>query len=488
MELRNLAQQISEFLLSEELLYLIKKTKTSLPAFYYHFLADKSEYVKPAKFHYVISDILLKEKENFAIEAFRESGKTELVIKAYPIYKLFFPSKEKYIVLILHNQRKASAKLKDIARIHQSSKILSFDVDKVVEESEQAYEIQLANKQRIRIEAYGKGSSVRGLNWAGKRPNIVILDDVQDLEDAQSPTVLEKDWEWFLSEIKFLGKTSRVFMIGNNLGEKCLIERVFENHKELGFKVLRIPALDEKGNPTWPEKFSYSFLEKEKEAFRKAGKLDIWYRERLCQAIASENQVFRKEWFNFYSPNEVNRIKEISNVYIACDLAISEKDSADYTAIVVVAVDKDSNWYVLDCVYGRFQPAETIDILFGLVVRYQPIEVGVESVAFQALFLHNIEEEMRKRNIFFSLSPLKSSKAKELRIKSLQPRFKAGKIFFPDIADWLPEMEAELLMFPRAKHDDLIDALAYISQIAKPPAQEFPEKYKTTEIPEFSVW
>jgi hypothetical protein len=50
-----------------------------------------------------------------------------------------------------------------------------------------------------------------------------------------SETVLEKDYNWFLSDIAFLGKKCRIFMIGNNLGEACLIERVINNKEYLGF-------------------------------------------------------------------------------------------------------------------------------------------------------------------------------------------------------------------------------------------------------------
>jgi hypothetical protein len=235
--------------------------------------------VKPARFHYTISDILLHNKKHFAIEAFRESGKTELVCRAYPLYHLLFPSPEvQYIVLILRNQRNASKKLREIASIHQSDPVFKVNTAEVIEQTAEAYEVELKDWDgcRVRIEAYGKGATIRGINWHGRRPDIVILDDIQDFEDAQSETVLEKDWEWFLSDVKPLGKSSRIFLIGNNLGEKCVIERVFEHAHELNFETLRIPAIDEKGNPTWPEKFSLDFLEKEREAYRKAGKIDLW--------------------------------------------------------------------------------------------------------------------------------------------------------------------------------------------------------------------
>ena len=451
---------------------VMKKAKSSLPAFYRAFLADDQRWVKPAPFHYRISDILLFERRNFAIEAFRECAKSEYVTKAFPLYRLLFPSFDAlYIVLILKNQRNATKKLKEIAAIHQSDPVLSLNLVKTVEQSAEAYEVELRDWKdcRVRIEAYGKGTTLRGINWQGRRPDIVILDDVQDFEDAQSPTVLEKDWERSLSDVKPVSKDGRIFIIGNNLGEKCLIERIFQHADDLMFETLRIPAIDEQGNPTWAEKFSLEFLLQEKEAYRKAGKLEVWYRERLCQAIAAENQVFKREYFRYYSPNDIPKLLQSCRVYAAVDLAISQKETADYTAIAVVAVNSENHWFVLDVIYGRFNPSETIEKLFWAVKKYKIDAVGIEKVQYQAALQHFLEKEMRTRGEFFRIEELKSHKQKEVRIKALEPRFKAGMIHFPDIADWLPELEAELLTFPRGRHDDLIDALAYIEQIAEPP-------------------
>ena len=467
--------------------HVLRRAKSSLPAFYHAFLSDVDRWVRPAPFHYRISDILLYDKKNFAIEAFRESGKSEYVCKAFPLYRLMFPSLDSlYIVLILRNQRNATKKLKEIAAIHQSDPIFQVIVSKVIEQSSEAYEVERKDWDgcKVRIEAYGKGTTLRGINWNGRRPDIVIMDDVQDFEDAQSPTILEKDWDWFLSDVKPLGKSSRIFMIGNNLGEKCLIERVFEFAKELDFETLRIPAIDENGASTWPEKFPLEFLEKEREAYRKAGKLDVWYRERMCQAIASETQTFKREYFRYFSPADIPKLLQTCNVYIAVDLAISKKVTADYTSIVVVAVNSENQWFVLDCIYERFNPSETIEKIFWAVQKYRPRCVGIEKVQYQAALEHFLEKEMRRRNLFFRIVELKAQKQKEIRIRALEPRFKAGLIHFPDVADWLAEMETELLMFPRAKHDDLIDSLAYIDQIAEPPTQRRISSY---EIPKWTA-
>ena len=102
---------------------------------------------------------------------------------------------------------------------------------------------------------------------------------------------LERDWEWFLSDVKFLGKFTRIFIIGNNLGANCIIERIFLNPKELGFKIMRTPIIHET-KATWPAKYNPKEIEKEKESYRKIGKINIWLQERMCVASAEENRIF----------------------------------------------------------------------------------------------------------------------------------------------------------------------------------------------------
>ena len=205
----------------------------------------------------------------------------------------------------------------------------------------------------------------------------------------------------------------------------------------------------------------------------------------MNQPIAPETQVFKREYFKYYNPKDLKWRENNYSVFTTVDLAISEAYTADYTAIVTVAVSPQNHWFILDIDYGRYDPSKTIEAIFRAVVKYQPLKVGIEKVAYQQALAHFLEKEMVKRNQFFEVVPLKAQKAKELRIQSLQPRFKAGTIWFPVNADFLAELESELLMFPRGKHDDLIDALAYMEQIATPPINYFAEDVEIPSVTAF---
>lgn len=244
---------------------------------------------------------------HYAVEGFRESAKTSYVLRAFPIHCLVFPSKKKqYIVFIMANQRAASRRLKDIAEEYTSNELMNLNLVRIKEQSEKAFEIIVKDKNgeeiTVRMEAYGKGSSVRGLNNKDRRPDIILIDDPQDLEDSLSDTVQKSDYQWFLSDVYFLGKNTRIFFIGNNLGEKCIIEQVISNKEELGFDAERIPVLNEDGQSNWEEMYPVEAINDEREKWRKLGQLDIWERENFVLLFLQKAKSLRKNTLGIMTP------------------------------------------------------------------------------------------------------------------------------------------------------------------------------------------
>ena len=454
---------------NQELMSLLNKEEralNSLVAFREEFIPAKED-VEPAAFHEEWSEILLRGKGNFAIEAFRESAKTQIVIRANLLHALTFPQNNRsYLVIICATQTTASKKLQEVSREFLASETMRGLVSEIRDNSGIALEVHYHTGAKVRIEAYGKGAAVRGLSWGSKRPDLVIIDDPQDEEDARSETVTVNDWDWFLSDVFFLGQSTRIFMIGNNLGERCIIEQVIQFSKQLNFTTRRIPILDENGESAWPAKWPVSEIEEERHNAEVLGKTDIWYRNKMCQCISPDSQKFKREYFKYY---EMTPDLSTLNIYTTVDLAISQKVNADYSAIVTVGVNSAGHWFVLDVEYGRYDPSTTIDAIFSAVQKWRPLCVGIEAVAYQAALQHFLGKEMPRRGIFFRITPLKADKKKEIRIDNIQPRFAVGTVWFKAGAQWLDKIQSELLAYPHGAHDDVIDALAYMEQIAVAP-------------------
>lgn len=455
----------------EELLSQIdeeERAMRSLVGFREKFIPAKDD-VTPAPFHEEWSNILLNGSGHFAVEAFRESAKTQIVIRANLLHALTYPNeKRSFLVVICATQRTASKKLVEVSREFLSNPDMSRMMTAVRENSGLAFEVEYQTGQSVRIEAYGKGAAVRGLSWGSKRPDLVIIDDPQDEEDARSETVTASDWDWFLSDVYFLGQSTRIFIIGNNLGERCIMECIMRRAESLKFTAKKIPILTADGKSAWPAKWPLKEIEQDRNRYALQGKTDIWYRNKMCECISPDSQKFKREYFRYYEvPPKLNEM----NIYTAVDLAISEKPNADYSAIVTVGVNSAGHWFVLDVEYGRYDPSTTMDAVFSAVQKWRPLAVGIEAVAYQSALLHFLEKEMPQRGIFFRITPLKAEKRKELRIDTLQPRFVVGSVWLKSHAVWLPEIEAELLAYPHGLNDDVIDALAYVEQMSATPYQ-----------------
>ena len=450
-----------------------KRAFTSLLDFRKEFIPSDDD-VAPAAFHEEWSRILLAGSGNFAVEAFRESAKTQIVIRANLLHALTYPQESRsYLVVICATQRTASKKLQEVSREWLTNGAMHGLMKEVRENSGLAFEVCYHTGQLVRIEAYGKGAAVRGLSWGAKRPDLVIIDDPQDEEDARSETVTASDWDWFLSDVYFLGQSSRIFVIGNNLGERCIMECIMRNSERLKFTVNKIPIMrkvEEDGvtvwKSSWPEKWPLHAIEKERQEFAVLGKTDLWYRNKMCECISPMSQKFKRDYFKYY--DKPPSLREM-NVYTTVDLAISQKANSDYSAIVTVGVNEAGHWFVLDVEYGRYDPSTTMDAIFSAVQKWRPLVVGIEAVAYQSALMHFLEKEMPQRGIFFRITPLKAGKSKELRIDTLQPRFAVGSVWFKSGAVWLSEIESELLAYPHGARDDVIDALAYVEQVAAMP-------------------
>lgn len=460
---------------------------------------DPDKETPPANFHFTWSHLLLHGKDHEAIEGYRESAKGQYVLRSFPLHRLLYPIRhESYIVLVKANQKLAENKLLELEDEYSTNPIINANCEDIKVKSGKVFSVDVRDHNNeiinVRIEAYGKGAAIRGLSNLDRRPNIVIIDDPQDEEDANSETILENDWNWFLSDIKFLSKSCRIFLIGNNMGEKCIIEMVRKHAKELGFNFRRVPVMNKDNVPLWPERNTTAEILKEREAYRSIGKLDIWLREKMCLSVDEETKVFKKGWRRYYAAGNKRNIQADSSIYITLDPASSKERNACYRAFVVNAVSPENLWYLLDVPFGFWDSVQLIDKLFEIVEKYRPIQVGIEKGLYQQVIEPFIDKEMVRRNIYFEIVPLEHAKegSKLERIKILAPRFKTGTILFPDNTEtdpWVTEMETEMEGVTKDKikslRIDLVDALAMQTQIATPPvrlsstqSQQTPEEEK----------
>lgn len=218
------------------------------------------------------------------------------------------------------------------------------------------------------------------------------------------------------------------------------------------------------GSLFFPERLNQPFLDSAKKLMGSR----YFSNQYLNVVIDDQDKPFKTEWLKYYDeiPQKVYR-------FIFVDPAISQSDSADYTAVVVVAVDIHQKWYLEHASRHKITPTSMINLLFQLTERFNPLKIGIEDVAFQKVLVYMTFEEMQRRNVWIPLEGIKppNDKTKLMKILGLTPRFEWGRIM---INKGLYDFEDEYNNYAgeRSKHDDILDALSSIEAIITYPIEE----------------
>jgi predicted phage terminase large subunit-like protein len=192
--------------------------------------------------------------------------------------------------------------------------------------------------------------------------------------------------------------------------------------------------------------------------------------EFMASFAAQGSDIFKEEWVQFDDdePDE-------GDYYIAIDLAgfidtssTSKKNKRlDNTAISVVKVGRDG-WWVKEIIYGRWTLDKTAEKIFNAVAKYQPVAVGIERGIAKQAVMSPLSDLMKQRSRFFRVEELTHGNKNKIDriVWALQGRFEHGNITL-NKGDWNNEFLDQLFQFPnQLVHDDLIDSLAYIDQMA----------------------
>lgn len=239
-------------------------------------------------------------------------------------------------------------------------------------------------------------------------------------------------------------------------------------------------AIRDDGSLFFPERLSWEFLDRTR---RTQGSY-MFANQYQNEIIPLEDQQFKPEWIRYYK-----ELPKRKYTFAFIDPAISEASTADYTALTVIDVDADKNWYIRNATRYRINPTKIINLIFKVNEQFKPQIIGIEDVAYQKALLYMVDEEMRRRGVIVPIKGIRpdAERSKEMRILGLVPRFEFGHVM---LSRGLNDFEMEYAQFPRGAHDDLLDSLSYCDKIVY-----YPEKYerKTNEqpnpnAPEYESW
>ena len=386
--------------------------------------------------------------------------KTSIVTKAYSIQLLL---RNPNLRILIANQvwDKAREMLYEIKQFLTDKSDLPKLFGPFVSDRWREDDIVIAQRSKA-LAAPSIGTSGVEAELTSSHYDVIFCDDLQGEKNFQTPEAREKVKRYYRSMIDLLEPGGLLIVIGTRWHLDDVYQYILDQEKE--YYDVTIRRVVEDGRIIFPKKFSKHFnLARRQWEFSSVPCLDyIDYLKRrpseefasqyMNDPVDSENAVFKKEYFRYWTARPPRLY-----VSMTIDPAISEKQSADYFVIDVSGMDEDYNIYRLDYAKGHWKVSEQIEQIFTMFLKWHPSAVGLETVAYQKALKSWLEEKQRERQVYFPITELKRStlESKEFRIKSLEPFLRDGKYY---LAPWMKSFEEEALGFPRAKHDDELDA------------------------------
>lgn len=476
---------------------------------------DISSTAEAARFHReineIMSDVSSKNRNaKTAVAAPRSHAKSTYLSKGFPLHQICYRLRA-YIIIISETPTVSGPNLEWISNQLKFNEKLRADFGPLLSPNKQenvkdnqdefvAWEVEGEKHRQIaKVQAASTGQALRGRNWDGKRPDLIICDDLEDAKtNAATPEQRAKLREWFNSVVVPLGdpkgeKTAIVYM-GTTVHYDALLMHILYKRSDFKSKVYRAIISQPVNADLWDEcqriyqNFDDDARQESAQAFYAANreqmdegvevlwkesqsiwKLMTWKWDNGSKAFNTEYQnnpideesiIFNPALFTYWDDTEPNKKFSHDGYIIASgvDLAMG-KQKGDYSAIVNIAKDKRTGVIYITEAYGeRIKVSNFIEKNVDNILKHTPDVIGAEATAAQEFFVDTLQEKLEESGYpaYSRIKKIYNRSRKELRIESMLPDIESGKIRFSRKHALLLE---QLERYGQGEHDDLPDAL-----------------------------
>jgi phage terminase large subunit-like protein len=411
----------------------------------------------------------------------RGFGKTSSVNLAYPAKKILFQEK-KFIVPISCTATQAVMQGENLKRELLQNRMISglFGPMKSDSFSKEMW----VTSTGTAIMPRGAGQQVRGILFGDSRPDLIIVDDLEDAESVRSDEQRNKTKTWFFEDVMNSidrgRKDWKIIVIGTLLHEDSLLANLMDDP---GWLHAHLSICDDNFHSNWPDFMSDEDIAKLVDSYRRMGLLDSFYREYMGVPIAKESARFKQEMFKYYEETDKDFITErkaLDNLVIL-DPAKTTKQQSDETAIIGVGVDiVTPKIFVRDIVKGNLHPEQQYTACFDMADRIGARTIGIEVTSLNEFITYPLRTEMLRQKRYYNIVELKARASKEERIEALIPFYRLGFVYHNRAV--CSVLENQLMSFPRSKRDDVMDALAYVVEMLEMGERYFIPKETPDEI------
>ncbi len=430
--------------------------RTYLPHYFSHL---------PAPFHYELVELLEKRGEVLTpavVAAPREFAKTTVCSFGYVLHQVCF-GRRHFIIIGSDTEDLASDLTGYLYLELLYNERLRQDFGGLVRGNRAVNDFLTLSD--IRVKARGRGQRLRGLKHKQWRPDLVILDDLENDLNVRNPEIVQQILDWVKSAV-YPGVDSRgnLLIIGTILRWRSALHLMLTSPEEpyCHFQRRIYRAVQEDDSSLWEARHPAPRLKLQKQLMGSVA----FNREKMNEP-APEEGLFREEWIHYYHPDS---LKDRELVVVGFfDPSLESGATADYKAAITVGWDReDLVFYVLDAFIQKTTLEQTLRAIFNRHREHGYQLFGVEDNLFQRLLLKEFDLMGKELGVVLPVRGISQRIAKETRVASLSPLLERGKIRFIRGHSDQELLIEQILYFPsRTLHDDGPDALEGAIRLAQ---------------------
>ncbi len=396
----------------------------------------------------------------------RDHAKSSALTMVYILSEVLFRNSD-YVILVGSTEDGAAEQLGNITEelVENEDLIREFGIKRFLRTATTDIIVEMNDGYRFRILARGAEQRIRGRLWKGKRPNLLVCDDMEDDEQVENADRRRKFRIWFFRAAKqALSKSGKIRVHGTILHDDSLLSRLRKNRTWKHLFYAAHKSFDDFSELLWPERWSEAQLRARRQELIEDGDAAGYSQEFLNNPLDHSDAFLRKNDFIPMTEDDYDSPKIIC---AAADLAVSRADKANRTSITVGGKDVNNLLNFVDQRVGRWDPVEWIEEIFSVQRRWNPEVFWVEDGVIWKSVRSMIYREMQLRDIRINFEAILPIKDKGTRGRSFQRRMRAGQCRFDKRAEWYPGFEQENLRFTGAAAatlDDQFDSAALLSR------------------------
>lgn len=321
-----------------------------------------------------------------------------------------------------------------------------------------------AAKTVITVIALGITGDIRGVNVDDRRPDLIVVDDPLNDENALTEEQRDKIKRYLHGSLR-----NSLAPATENPDAKLVVlatpqardDAVMSLEKSNLWFFQRVSVFDEHGESVWPERFPLKWLTEEKRDFIATGRLGEWLREFECRITDPARATFRREWLQFFDPDNLPQKMAIIG---AIDPAPpppenrTGKITTDFEVLRIVGWAQ-GNIYILDkAKYRGHLPERTLAEFWRLNDKWHPFKWRIEAVAYQRTLVHLIRRAMDAQHRFVQLDEVIDRRQKAYRIIQALHGIASNRKLFVSPHD--TEFIEDFCSFPDCQYFDDLDATA----------------------------